>query len=120
MIAKKPAGTVRLLIYASKFSDYQTFEGNPFLLTPVIHDTKKGAGALQWAKVEALKRYRLFAENKKKDLSSYNRTAEEPLPRVVIVVDDLFDLLPPQIWRPLHRVCRPAGSLLSGPFRPGS
>ena len=93
MIAKKPAGTVRLLIYASKYSDYQIFEGNPFLLTPAIHDTKKGAGALQWAKVEALKRYRLLAENKKKDLVSYNRTAEEQLPRVVIVVDDLFDLL---------------------------
>ena len=61
-------------------------------------DPKKAAGALQWAVVEMLKRYRLFSEAQVRDLASYNALQKnEPdgqtLPQVVIVIDELADLM---------------------------
>ena len=61
-------------------------------------DPKKAAGALQWAVVEMLKRYRLFSEAQVRDLTSYNALQKnEPdgqtLPQVVIVIDELADLM---------------------------
>ena len=60
-------------------------------------DPKKAAGALQWAVVEMLKRYRLFSEAGVRDLAGYNahqkKLGGETMPQVVIVVDELADLM---------------------------
>ena len=60
-------------------------------------DPKKAAGALQWAVVEMLKRYRLFSEAGVRDLAGYNahqkKLGAETMPQVVIVVDELADLM---------------------------
>ena len=64
---------------------------------PVVTDPKKAAGALQWAVVEMLKRYRLFSEAGVRDLAGYNahqkKLGAETMPQVVIVVDELADLM---------------------------
>ena len=64
---------------------------------PVVTDPKKAAGALQWAVVEMLKRYRLFSEAGVRDLAGYNahqkKTGGETMAQVVIVVDELADLM---------------------------
>ena len=39
---------------------------------PVVTDVKKASGALQWAVVEMMKRYRYFSEANARDLASYN------------------------------------------------
>ncbi len=61
-------------------------------------DPKKAAGALSWALGEMAKRYQLFAEKGVRDLNGYNAIAAgddetEPLPRIVIIIDELADLM---------------------------
>ena len=68
------------------------------MLIPVVTDPRKASGALQWAVLEMMKRYKLFADNSVRDMQSYNRLIErrgegETLPQIVIVIDELADLM---------------------------
>ena len=80
-----------------KMVELGIYNGIPHLFVPVVTDPKKAAGALQWAVVEMLKRYRLFSEVGVRDLAGYNNhqknIGEPTMPRVVIVIDELADLM---------------------------
>ena len=80
-----------------KMVELGIYNGIPHLYVPVVTDPKKAAGALQWAVVEMLKRYRLFSEIGVRDLEAYNKhcvASDEPtMPQVVIVIDELADLM---------------------------
>lgn len=88
---------VRLIMIDPKMVELGIYNEIPHLLVPVVTDPKKAAGALQWAVVEMMKRYSAFAEMGVRNLSSYNKQREEEeqeiMPRVVIVVDELADLM---------------------------
>ena len=88
---------VRLIMIDPKMVELGVYNGIPHLYVPVVTDPKKAAGALQWSVVEMLKRYRLFSEIGVRDLDNYNKHCEqqgEPtMPRVVIVIDELADLM---------------------------
>ncbi len=89
---------VRLVLIDPKMVEFKTYDGIPHLLIPVVTDPRKAAGALSWAVQEMLKRYKLFADNNVRDLAGYNEFAEkndgvEPLPRIVIAIDELADLM---------------------------
>ena len=89
---------VRLIMIDPKMVEFGVYNGIPHLYIPVVTDPKKAAGALQWAVVEMLKRYRLFSEAQVRDLESYNAIQRtdpdgEILPTVVIVIDELADLM---------------------------
>ena len=94
LLYKATPDEVRLIMIDPKMVEL----GIPHLFIPVVTDPKKAAGALQWAVVEMLKRYRLFSEAQVRDLASYNALQKnEPdgqtLPQVVIVIDELADLM---------------------------
>lgn len=88
---------VKLIMIDPKMVELGIYNELPHLLVPVVTDPKKAAGALQWAVVEMMKRYSTFAEMGVRNLSTYNkqRLAQgmELMPRVVIVVDELADLM---------------------------
>ena len=84
---------VGYIIYDSKTTDYLAFNNLPHMLVPVINDGSYFAGALQWAKVVSSKRYHLFAEKQVKSLDAYNRKADEKLPHLFVVIDDLYNLV---------------------------
>ncbi len=77
---------------------------------PVVTDYKKAAGALNWAVVEMERRYKLMFEYGARDLDSFNRTAvgkgEDPLPRIVIIIDELADLMMMAAKEIEESVCR--------------
>ncbi len=88
---------VRLIMIDPKMVELGIYNEIPHLLVPVVTDPKKAAGALQWAVVEMMKRYSTFAEMGVRNLSAYNKQRLEEglelMPRVVIVVDELADLM---------------------------
>lgn len=84
---------VKLLLIDPKVVELANYNGIPHLLIPVVTDPKKAANALNWAVVEMNKRYKMFAENGVKDITSYNEKCEEKLPKIVIIIDELADLM---------------------------
>ena len=98
ILYKSTPDEVRLIMIDPKMVEFGVYNGIPHLYIPVVTDPKKAAGALQWAVVEMLKRYRLFSEAQVRDLASYNAIQRsdpdgEILPTVVIVIDELADLM---------------------------
>lgn len=89
---------VKLILVDPKKVEFPVYNGIPHLLIPVVTDVKKAAGALGWAVTEMLKRYKLFEDNAVKDLNDYNNLAKDseelkPLPKILIIVDELADLM---------------------------
>ncbi len=99
LLYKARPDEVKLIMIDPKMVEMGIYNGIPHLYTPVVTDPKKAAGALQWAVVEMMKRYRSFSEYGVRDLESYNalcvKKPEEmqALPQVVIVIDELADLM---------------------------
>ncbi len=89
---------VRLVLIDPKMVEFKVYDGIPHLLIPVVTDPRKAAGALSWAVQEMLKRYKLFADYNVRDHGGYNEMAAEtegvePLPKIVIIIDELADLM---------------------------
>jgi len=89
---------VKLLLIDPKVVELSVYNGIPHLLIPVVTDPRKAAGALNWAVSEMLKRYQLFADNGVRDIAGYNKLADsrddmQRMPKVVIIIDELADLM---------------------------
>ena len=110
---------VRLILIDPKMLELSVYEGIPHLLAPVVTDMNEAANALRWCVAEMERRYTLMAALKVRHLSSYNRQASaalskgrpipdptveagtpeedvphlEPLPYVVVVIDELADMM---------------------------
>ncbi|MEG1311578.1 MAG: DNA translocase FtsK [Romboutsia sp.] len=84
---------VKFLLIDPKVVELASYNGIPHLLIPVVTDPKKAANALNWAVVEMNRRYKLFADTQVKDITSYNDKSEDKLPKIVIIIDELADLM---------------------------
>ncbi len=98
LLYKSPPEDVRLIMIDPKMIELGIYNGIPHMLIPVVTDPKKAAGALQWAVMEMLKRYKQFSEKGVRDLQGYNESVdtsigEQKLPRIVVLIDELADLM---------------------------
>ena len=93
ILYKAKPDEVKFLLIDPKVVELANYNGIPHLLIPVVTDPKKAANALNWAVVEMNRRYKLFADNQVKDITSYNEKSEEKLPKIVIIIDELADLM---------------------------
>ncbi|MDB8804354.1 DNA translocase FtsK [Romboutsia sp. 1001216sp1] len=93
ILYKAKPDEVKLLLIDPKVVELANYNGIPHLLIPVVTDPKKAANALNWAVTEMNRRYKLFAGAQVKDITSYNQKAEEKLPKIVIIIDELADLM---------------------------
>lgn len=89
---------VKILLIDPKQVEFAVYNGVPHLLVPVVSDARKAAGALGWAVTEMLNRYKTFTDNGVRDISSYNKLAEndesvEKMSQIVIFIDELSDLM---------------------------
>ncbi len=88
---------VRLIMIDPKVVELQMYNGIPHLLIPVVTEPKKAAAALSWAVQEMENRYKQFAMCNIRDINAYNLYAKEnnlpTLPRIVIIIDELADLM---------------------------
>ncbi len=84
---------LKLVFIDPKMVELTVYNGIPHLMTPVVTDPKKAAVILRWMTTEMEKRYKSFAEKGVRDIYRYNQTAQEKLPFIVIVIDELADLM---------------------------
>ncbi|MBN2260921.1 MAG: DUF87 domain-containing protein [Clostridiales bacterium] len=85
---------VKMLMIDPKVVELNIYNGIPHLILPVVTDPKKASIALGWAVNEMTKRYEIFADNQVKDIDGYNLKNEETrLPKIVVIIDELADLM---------------------------
>ncbi len=93
LVARHGPDRLKLVLVDPKMLELSVYEGVPHLLAPVVTDPKKAAHALAWAVAEMERRYALMSEARVRNILGYNEKAEEKLPFVVVVVDELADLM---------------------------
>ncbi|MGN0795189.1 MAG: DNA translocase FtsK, partial [Aristaeellaceae bacterium] len=99
---------VRLILVDPKVVELQCYNGIPHLLVPVVSDPHKASGALAWAVGEMMDRYRRFQEAGVRAIDGFNEQMpeEEKMPRIVIVIDELADLMMTCKKDVEERICR--------------
>jgi S-DNA-T family DNA segregation ATPase FtsK/SpoIIIE len=123
MLFKSTPDQVRMIMIDPKMLELSVYDGIPHLLTPVITDMKDAANGLRWCVAEMERRYRLMSALGVRNLAGFNKkvleaqkvgkpildplwqpdpllledeqTAPqlEPLPCIVVVVDELADMM---------------------------
>jgi DNA segregation ATPase FtsK/SpoIIIE, S-DNA-T family len=97
---------VRLILVDPKRVELGMYEGIPHLFTPIITEPKLAANALRNAVREMERRLKLLASRSVRNIDQYNKlfdgmmpslfddgTEENPLPYIVIIIDELADLM---------------------------
>jgi S-DNA-T family DNA segregation ATPase FtsK/SpoIIIE len=121
LLYKASPKDVRMIMIDPKMLELSVYEGIPHLLAPVVTDMKEAANALRWCVAEMERRYRLMAAVGVRNLGGFNkkvRDAEaagqplldplfrpnpdmpnlaaeplEPLPYIVIIIDEFADMM---------------------------
>ncbi len=109
ILYKASPADVRFIMIDPKRLELGLYDDIPHLLTPIVTDPKQAANALNWAVREMEGRYKLLARQGVRNLAQYNElirntapedlaeTEEgkppEPLPLIVVIVDELADLM---------------------------
>ncbi len=88
---------LRLLLIDPKRVELTNYNGVPHLLAPVVVEMQRVIGALQWMTREMDKRYHKFSQIGARNIEGYNarmkKQGGDPLPYIVVVIDELADLM---------------------------
>jgi S-DNA-T family DNA segregation ATPase FtsK/SpoIIIE len=121
LLYKATATELRMIMIDPKMLELSVYDGIPHLLTPVVTDMREAANALRWCVGEMERRYNLMATQKVRDIVGYNTKVNEaiqrgqpipdptiakeslaffqeqptlqPLPYIVVVIDELADMM---------------------------
>ena len=123
LLYKSTPEQVRLIMIDPKMLELSVYEGIPHLLTPVVTDMKDAQNALRWSVAEMERRYKLMSKLGVRNISGYNQLIKEaiekgqpiadplfqntdplleedseiptlePLPSIIIVIDELADMM---------------------------
>jgi S-DNA-T family DNA segregation ATPase FtsK/SpoIIIE len=93
-----PPEDLRMIMIDSKMVELLRFNGLPHLYGKVETNIERILGVLRWVVVEMEHRYRLLEADRARDLEAYNRRLSRkkegnPLPRIVVLIDELADLM---------------------------
>ncbi|GAB4269422.1 MAG: DNA translocase FtsK [Candidatus Promineifilaceae bacterium] len=89
---------LKLVMVDPKRVELTGYNGIPHLAAPVVVEMDKVIGTLQWALREMDNRYKMFADMGARNITDYNKKIKrhkdiDPLPYIVIVIDELADLM---------------------------
>lgn len=88
---------LRIAMMDPKMVELVRFNGVPHLLGKVETSVERMIGVLRWSLSEMDQRYRLLEEERARDLDAYNtkmkRKGQPTLPRIVLIIDELADLM---------------------------
>lgn len=94
LLYRNSPSDMKLILVDPKQVEMTPYEDIPHLLAPIVTKPEECVSALKWATNEMERRYSLLAEEKLRDIGSYNqRKKDEGMPYIVIVIDELADLM---------------------------
>lgn len=120
ILLKSTPDEVRMILIDPKMLELSVYGGIPHLLTPVVTDMKEAANSLRWSVAEMERRYKLMSELGVRNLAGFNKKIKEaiaagtpiadplwkieqsfetqppllePLPQIVIVIDEFADMI---------------------------
>jgi len=111
LVYKSELREVRLILIDPKMLELSVYQDIPHLLAPVVTDMKQATNALGWCAAEMDRRYKLMNWIAARNLSGYNHKVADrkiddpfspdpdkphklqPLPHIVVVIDELADMM---------------------------
>jgi len=105
VLFKNTPEQVRMILVDPKRVELGMYEGIPHLFTPIITEAKLAANALRNAVREMERRLKLLAANHVRNIDQFNKlfdhgseylfedVSQEPLPYIIIIIDELADLM---------------------------
>ena len=100
---------LRFVMVDPKRVELTGYNGIPHLLTPVIVETDKVVGTLQWMSREMDSRYKKFSGVGARNIDDFNAHQPNKLPYIIVVIDELADLMmmaPEETERNLNRLAQ--------------
>ncbi|WP_049397156.1 DNA translocase FtsK [Staphylococcus epidermidis] len=113
LLYKNHPEELRLLLIDPKMVELAPYNDLPHLVSPVITDVKAATQSLKWAVEEMEKRYKLLAQYHVRNITAFNKKApyEQRMPKIVIVIDELADLMmmaPQDVEQSIARIAQKA------------
>ena len=96
-LLKHTPDQLRLVLIDPKRVEMSMYKDLPHLLVPVVTESDHAVAALRWAVTEMENRYKLFASHSVRNIAGFNAKAPEvglePVPYIVVIIDELADLM---------------------------
>ncbi|SCS32125.1 DNA translocase FtsK [Staphylococcus caeli] len=113
LLYKNHPEELRLLLIDPKMVELAPYNDLPHLVAPVITDVKAATQSLKWAVEEMERRYKVFAKYHVRNITAFNKKAayEDRMPKIVIVIDELADLMmmaPQEVEQSIARIAQKA------------
>ena len=93
LLITRPPDELRMIMVDPKRVELTPFNGIPHLVTPVIVEPDEVQPVLRGLIQEMTRRYKLMEEIGVRNIAGYNGKADEPMPFLVLIVDELADLM---------------------------
>jgi S-DNA-T family DNA segregation ATPase FtsK/SpoIIIE len=97
LLYRNDPDSLKLMLIDPKMLEFSIYNDIPHLITPVITDATKAIAALANMVGEMERRYKLMAESRTKNIDNYNEKIKkrggEPMPFIVVIIDELADLM---------------------------
>jgi len=88
---------LRFILVDPKRVEFPVYGAIPHLLSPVVFNVEKTIDVLKWLTKEMERRFEILSEAKVRDISGFNeialKTEIEPLPYIILIIDELADLM---------------------------
>lgn len=92
MLLNASPDDVKFVMIDPKMVELAQYNDIPHLLCPVVTDTKKASGALNWVVAEMESRYRKLSKEGVRNIKTYNAKGGN-MPYIVVIIDELADLM---------------------------
>lgn len=98
LLMKHTPNELKFIMVDPKMVELIVYNNIPHLLTPVVTELERVVSSLKWAVKEMERRYKVFAKGGFRNIDSYMQAARkrpdlEPMPYIVVIIDELADLM---------------------------
>lgn len=93
MIYNATPDELKFIMVDPKMVELAIYNNLPHLLCPVVTDSKKASGALDWVVNEMEERYKMLAKLATRNIDAFNKKSDKKIPYIVVIIDELADLM---------------------------